>query len=472
MKNLRFILLTAIVIFLCNALIFQGCKKSNDNNTGDYTISGTVEDPVTGLSIPGAVVQLLDQNNNVMISITSDGTGKFTMSNVAKGDYIMKSMSNTDYKEMIVPALSIGKSSENLKSNYVAFLPVPVYITVPTGAISGLVLDKDGKPVADANVSISAKDEGLTNGYFAATKTNSQGQYKIGVVSIVSPVTSEKIPEFKIKSEKDGFVNVTKGIAIEENYMIVSNPSLVEKPELGNIVYTDGFESRAWTFTGYWHKQGNASITNQAYLSGFVQLPMGDKSGGAIPTVYAGNYMAWYGDPAGGNYLGDHDPNQGQNTGGNGYYSNSGQLTSGLISLVGLQEAGLYFENWFEIESVNPNQSGFDIMEVMVIDATDTTIQTSLGRMNPYSDPALDNRDAIPYTSGGFNALPTWNQAQFDLTAFVGKTIMIRFDFSTLDASYNGFRGWFIDDVTVRDKAPVSRTGVLPHYGPKPKPRS
>jgi hypothetical protein len=472
MKTLKSITLSGIMILLGFSFCFQGCDKSDDNNTGEYSISGVVEDPVTGLPIAGATVQLLDQNNNSVIQITSDGTGKFTMTNVAKGDYLMKSLSDANYKEMVVPALSIGKSNENLKSNYVAFLPVPVYITVPTGAISGLVLDKDGKPVANANVSISAKDEGLTNGYFAATKTNSEGQYKIGAVSIISPVTSTKIPEFKIKAEKDGYVNVTKGIAIEENYMIVSNPDLVDKPDLGNIVYSDGFESRSWTFTGYWHRQANAAIINQAFLNGFVQLPVGDNSGGAIPAVFAGSYMAWYGDAANGNFLGAYDPGQGQNTGGSGYSSNSGQLTSGPISLAGLTEAGLYFENWFEIESVNPDQYGYDIMEVIVIDAADTTMKTPLGRMNPYSDPALDNRNALAYTSGGFNAVPTWNLAQFDLTPFVGKTVMIRFDFNTLDASYNGFRGWFIDDVTICDQAPVSKSGILPQYPPKPKPRS
>lgn len=472
MKTLKLTVLSVIVILLGFSFCFQGCDKSTDKPNAEYSISGVVEDPVTGLPIAGATVQLCDQSNNPVIEIKSDGTGKFTMNNVAKGDYIMKSISDANYKEMIVPALSIGKSTENLKSNYVAFLPVPTYITVPTGAISGLVLDKDGKPVANANVSISAKDEGLTNGYFAATKTNDQGQYKIGVVSIISPVTNTKIPEFKIKAEKDGYVNVTKEIAIEENYMIVKNPNLVDKPDLGNIVYNDGFEKRSWTFTGYWHRQENATIINQAYVNGFVQLPVGDNSGGAIPAVFAGNYMAWYGDAANGNYLGVYDPGQGSNTGGYGYYTNSGQLTSEPISLTGLTEAGLYFENWFEIESVNPDQDGYDIMEVTVIDAADTTMKTPLGRMNPYSDPALESRDALAYTSGGFNAVPTWNLAQFDLTAFVGKTIMIRFDFNTLDQSYNGFRGWFIDEVTVRDKAPASRSGILPNYPAKPKPRS
>lgn len=464
-------MLTATIILIGNALLFQGCKKE-ESEKSDYSISGVVEDPVTGLPIAGATVQLLNQDNSVVIEITSDGSGKFMMNNVPKGDFLMRTLSNTDYKEMVVPALSIGKSSDDLKSNFVAFLPVPSYITVPTGAISGIVRDKDGKPLANANVAISAKDEGLTNGYFAATKTNEQGQYKIGVISINSPVTYDKIPEFKIKSEKDGYVNVTSGIMIDENRMVVTNPSLVEKPDLGNVVFTDGFEGRAWNFTGYWHRQANASIINQAYLDGFVKLALGDNSNGAIPSVYSGNYMAWYGDAQYGNFLGEHNPDQGELTGGSGYYANSGTLTSGVISLGGLSQAALYFVNWFEIESVNPNSDGFDIMEVIVIDAADTTIKTSIGRMNPYSDPVLEDRYAIPYTSGGFNAPPVWSSAQFDLTSFAGKEILIRFEFATLDASYNGFRGWFIDDVTIRDKRPVGKSGFIPTYPSKPKPRS
>lgn len=469
MKSLKFLILFSMVILLGNALLFQGCKKE-ESNKGDYSISGVVEDPVTGLPIPNAVVQLLDQANNVVIEVNSDGSGKFAIDKVEKGDYIMKTPGTTGYKEMVVPGLSIGKSGDDLKSNFVAFMPVPTYITVETGAISGVVRDKDGKPMADASVSISAKDEGLTNGYFAVTKSNSQGQYKIGVIAINSPVTYQKIPEFKIKSEKDGYVNVTSGIVIEENQMIVSNPSLTEKPDLGNIVFTDGFEGRSWTFTGYWHRQANASIINKAYQDGFVQLALGDNTGGAIPSVFSGNYMAWYGDALAGNFLGEHDPMQAQLSGGTGYYDNSGRLTSGLISLAGLSQAALYFMNWFEIESVNPNSDGFDIMEVLVVDAADTNIVTSLGRMNPYSDPVLDNRYAIPFTSGGFNAPPVWKSAQFDLTPFVGKNIYIRFEFTTVDGLYNGFRGWFIDDVTVRDKRPAGKSGI-PVYGPKPKPR-
>lgn len=474
MKNLKYFILVTLGVVLGLSLLFQGCDKSDDddnnNNTG-YTISGVVEDPITGQPIAGATIQLLDQNYNPVLQITSDGTGKFTLSGMQKGDYLMKSVSSANYKEMFVPNVKVDETTQQ-KSNFVAFMPVPSYITVPTGAICGKVFDKDGNPVANANVSISAKEETLTNGYFASTKTDAQGQYKIGVISIESPVTGQKIPQFKIKSEKDGYVNVKNDVVIEENYLIVSNPSLVDKPNLGNVVFTDGFEGRSWTFTGFWHRQANASIINQAYTSNFVKLGVGDNSNGAIPSVYAGNYMAWFGEATTGNYMGEYDPLQGTLTGGNGIYTQWGYLTSDLINLNNVNQAALYFASWFEIESVNPDQSGYDIMEVWVLDAADTNNPVSLGRLNPYSDPVLDDRIAIPYTSGGFNAPGTWNVATFDLSAFAGKTIMIRFEFNTLDASYNGFRGWFIDDVTIRDKAPVGRSGYMPTYPSKPKPRS
>lgn len=477
MKIRRSVLLV-ITIFLSGIVILiNGCKKSeNDspNTTGDFSISGEVQDPITGLPIEGITIQLLDQNSRVLTEVTSDAEGKYALSNLAKGNYKIKSMSNWSYKEMIVPSLSLGqsaKSTEILLGNYVAFLPAPLYISVLTGAISGIVMDSIGNPIAKASVSISAEADSLTNGYFATTQTNDFGQFKIGVIPILSPVSYQPIPAFKIKTAKDGYVNLTKGITIEENQMIVINPFLVNKPEMGNIVYSDGFEGNFWTYTGYWHKQDNSPVFNQAFVNGFVQLPPGDNSNGSIPSVYQGNFMAWYGDSISGNFLGQYDSLQGPGTGGTGYYPNRGTLTSGPIDLSGLQEAALYFQNWFEIESVNPNQEGYDIMEVIIINDADSNMKTSLGRMNPFSDPVLDNRDAIAYTSGGFNVVPAWTLAQLDLTPFIGQKIRIRFEFSTIDALYNGFRGWFIDEVVVRDKAPANRSATQPYHPPKPRPR-
>jgi hypothetical protein len=35
------------------------------------------------------------------------------------------------------------------------------------------------------------------------------------------------------------------------------------------------------------------------------------------------------------------------------------------------------------------------------------------------------------------------------LSQFAGQTIQIRFTFNTVDGSYNTFKGWMIDDVTI-----------------------
>ncbi len=48
-----------------------------------------------------------------------------------------------------------------------------------------------------------------------------------------------------------------------------------------------------------------------------------------------------------------------------------------------------------------------------------------------------------------------WLQSPaIDLTTFRSKTVRVRFQFETLDEKLNGFKGWFIDDLTVDSQAP------------------
>src|SRR5690606_37458134 len=78
-----------------------------------------------------------------------------------------------------------------------------------------------------------------------------------------------------------------------------------------------------------------------------------------------------------------------------------------------------------------------------------------LGRLNPFQDPELSDRDMIPFTSGGFNRPPVWRPVQFDLSAYRGQTVRLLFRFSTEDPYYNGFRGWLIDDVRVTNEVVI-----------------
>jgi hypothetical protein len=45
---------------------------------------------------------------------------------------------------------------------------------------------------------------------------------------------------------------------------------------------------------------------------------------------------------------------------------------------------------------------------------------------------------------------PAWRSATLDLTAYVGSTIQLQFDFDTVDNLFNNLEGWYIDDVVVR----------------------
>jgi hypothetical protein len=66
-------------------------------------------------------------------------------------------------------------------------------------------------------------------------------------------------------------------------------------------------------------------------------------------------------------------------------------------------------------------------------------------------------QDLIQVTGGPWTA---WHESAIDLSPYAGSTIRVRFHFDTLDARYNGFRGWYVDDVRIggyRVYLPVTR---------------
>lgn len=121
----------------------------------------------------------------------------------------------------------------------------------------------------------------------------------------------------------------------------------------------------------------------------------------------------------------------------------------------GASAASLEFETLFEIESVNPNDQGFDLMVVAVEDLS-TGDLTQIARLNPAVDPELQDRDHTPFTSGAFNRRPVHRSVSLDLADYIGREIRIVYLFDTVDHLYNGFRGWIVDDVQVREEDPVS----------------
>jgi hypothetical protein len=211
-----------------------------------------------------------------------------------------------------------------------------------------------------------------------------------------------------------------------------------------------------------WHiHSSDVTGINTAYANGLVKLAPNDTSAGAIPAPI-GTKCFWYGngeklDPTFGSFLDISTSTNDSLDGGNGS-ENSSELISPAIDLT--NTAGsvyITFDTFWEIESVDPNVNGFDIMTVSVSNDDGVTWR-SLARLNPFSDPVSDLDVApIPFSNTGFNSAPIWlKQEGISLVdnngdSLSGQTIKLKFTFATVDGLYNGFRGWMIDNILIKE---------------------
>lgn len=224
-----------------------------------------------------------------------------------------------------------------------------------------------------------------------------------------------------------------------------------DEPEDGlvpKIIFEDDFEvSSGWSPAGMWHRQkNNSSIVNTA-VPKYVMLPVGDTSGGKIPTAYSGSYCFWYGKTATGNYIGTQSVEDSEGSGGTSIESTYGSLTSPTISIPKNANPVLTFMTWYEIESVNSKKGKFDQMYVRISGDGGNTYK-EIYRLNPDENPS-GAKNSLAYTSGGFNVPGKWIEVKLDLSEYRGKTIRLKFTFNNPDRSNNGFRGWFIDLVRI-----------------------
>jgi len=110
----------------------------------------------------------------------------------------------------------------------------------------------------------------------------------------------------------------------------------------------------------------------------------------------------------------------------------SGELISPLLDLSAAEGAILTFNSWYETEDTG---TSWDKKLVYVTEDDVNWIQ-------------------ILQISGENSA---WVPKVCDLSAFVGGPIRVKFVFNSVDAVYNNFQGWFIDDIAVE----ISGSGML-----------
>src|SRR5207247_1121145 len=44
----------------------------------------------------------------------------------------------------------------------------------------------------------------------------------------------------------------------------------------------------------------------------------------------------------------------------------------------------------------------------------------------------------------------TWRSASVNLSAYAGQTVLLRFNFDTIDSVANTYEGWYVDDVAIQ----------------------
>lgn len=151
----------------------------------------------------------------------------------------------------------------------------------------------------------------------------------------------------------------------------------------------------SWTATGLWHAADSSTCASPA---------LGYSSA---------THAFYYGQDASCDY----------NTG----VPNSGTLTSPIV--VGIRSTStLTFQYLREVESYP--SFPFDVASVDVVTDSGSTTVWSLDSQDP---------STAVWTSSG----------AISLSAFAGQKIRIRFRFDTVDAGFNDFIGWFVDDVVV-----------------------
>ncbi|MFN3534790.1 MAG: hypothetical protein ACK4WB_05310, partial [Desulfatiglandales bacterium] len=171
--------------------------------------------------------------------------------------------------------------------------------------------------------------------------------------------------------------------------------------------------------------------------------------------AYEGTNVAWFGSKITWTFS-----DSGQNTS-NGY--KWGRLESPEIDLTAFSFATLEFATWWEVESVDVAKWQFDQMKVQVT-VTDITETTQLGGvsfgpgewktvawLNPDYEVPIQNA-SINYSSGGNDAVPVWVNIVANLNPFAGHKIKIRFYFDSKDSLFNGFRGWAVDQIKIKNE--------------------
>lgn len=214
------------------------------------------------------------------------------------------------------------------------------------------------------------------------------------------------------------------------------------------LPWSENFESGApgWTFDGFFNvipDPQTITVMHPTINPNLVTLP----DAGTLPAAHGGIHSLWYGEQSTGTFVGsDFDQNQPPLSGGTSTVPNTGWAITPDLDLTTLSDANLTFWTVWEVEGVDV--PWYDVMYIEAsTDGGANWNPVGSGQLNPLDD--VNANPNVGYSSGGVGLPPVWVHQSFSLAPFCGNVCWIRFRFDTVDQLYNGFRGWFIDDILV-----------------------
>ena len=419
-------------------------------------------------------IQLLTTDENGVLVLPTLMPGRYSVS-VTLGDIMVSTIleilpNNATESAIVVAPVVVTENSEG--GLQVENLEGKEILASLTGVIYG------GEGVLE-NAQIELSGGADTNGAVVSAVTNVDGEF-----ALIINASLNKLPalrEATIRIIREGFQTqyIPFNVAEIANAQMVTaitglNYSLQQKNETVDLFYQEDFEQLSdgavcgsWSAinpeiamppfvaglnsTNLWHNHTRGlSITNRAVVNGLVSLAPDDQSGGRIPDPQ-GNSACWYGQSESGdgqgNFFGDSTLNS----------LNSGAIVSPLIDLTNASAPlALDFNTWWEIEALNPSRS--NLMTISV--STDNGGSwNDIARLNPKADSIVFPTD-LPHSNRGFNKAPLWlSQEPISLSEFAGQQIKLRFAFTKNERSYNGFRGWLVDDIRI-----YQGDGTFPRY--------
>jgi hypothetical protein len=485
-----------LLLSVLATISFTACGSSGSDGespTGETLVGETpTQKSANKLELLDASGNKLPEDSTVDISAVSSTSASMSKKSISlapatitDGLISLEGLSEGIYKltitvkgKVIVTFLEIP--AENFQEVVSAMAPVVIEdaeVTVINDAIiasiSGTVYNKSGEVIEGAQVSVSGGAK--TNGAVATAFTDENGVYKLVVNTSKDNLVA--LLNATITVSADGYNKQSKTYKVSNlsNESGVNFSMSAESSAESTLIYSEDFEGETanWTVNqlagdnvhNTWNiHTSQLNISNKSYVNNLVKLAPNDSTNGLLPDPVNGSSCFWYGNPdnsdgSTGSFIDAVSELDYNLSGGNSLSSyNSGELISPSIDLTEVSGfVNVTFKTWWEIESVNPNANGFDLMMISV-STDDGVTWRDLAKLNPLSDPqsADIDRDPIPFSNTGFNSAPVWQEQEgislvdADGETLAGQTIKLKYTFNTVDGLFNGFRGWMIDDIKIR----------------------